>query len=156
MAACHVLTYVGTAIEFLRRRQHTPQQPIVSGIGAILFLLGFLLRRWAINTLGSYWSLQIEIRPDQSLIRTGPYRFIRHPNYAALFLEVLSIPLIGNAYVTFFAVMLCYCPLIMLRLAYEERVLLEVFPQAYRHYQRECGALFPRLFIKRTAENVQG
>jgi len=152
MVVCHILTYSGTVIEFLLGHQYTTLNPLLSSIGIGLFLLGFLLRRWAILTLGPYWSVQIELRPDQPLIRTGPYRFIRHPNYVALVLEVLGLPLIGNASYTFVAVVLCYSPLIFFRLVAEERALLAAFPQAYRQYQQATGAVFPKIscFWKRS------
>ena len=152
MIAFHVLIYTLTTLELLLRSHlKTSNFSLISSVGLSMFAIGFFLRRWAISTLGYYWSLQIEIRPNQPLIRKGPYRFVRHPNYLALFLEVLGLPLVANAYLTFISSLLFYCPLIFTRLVYEERVLLKTFPQTYRQYQRECGVLLPtQLFFKRT------
>ena len=150
MVACHLLTYGGTVIEVLQRQPGLPLRPAMSGVGLAMFLGGFLMRRWAIRTLGHHWSLHIELRPGQPLIREGPYRFIRHPNYLGLLLEVLALPLIGHAYRTLLFVLLCYCPLIVIRLRAEDRALLTAFPQAYREYQRRCGALLPAVRWNKT------
>jgi methyltransferase len=145
MVACHVVTYGGTLIELLQRPSNALPIGWLSATGLVLFLVGFLVRRWAIDTLGWHWSLQIEMRPDQSLVQKGPYRFIRHPNYLGLLLEVLAVPLIGRAYRTLAFVLVCYWPLIFVRLHLEEQVLLATFPEAYRRYQRACGAFVPRI-----------
>ena len=145
MVFLHSLAYLGTIMEYLLRQQVTVLNPLISGIGLSLFLAGWFLRRWVIRTLGPYWSLQIEIRPDQPLIREGPYRFIRHPNYLALLLEVLGLPLVGNAYWTLGVVLFGYCPIIAVRVVYEEQALVATFQDVYRQYQRECGTLLPLL-----------
>ena len=143
MVTLHILTYLLTAIETSLRWADHPVDLRVTSLGLSLFLAGFILRRWAIRTLGPCWSLQIEIRPEHRLIREGPYGWIRHPNYLALMLEVVALPLVSQAFRTLLLVLCAYYPLILLRLFREERVLLTSFPE-YRRYRQECGALWPR------------
>jgi methyltransferase len=67
-----------------------------------LALLGLAqgLRYWAIASLGRFWNTRILVIPGRPLVRRGPYRFIRHPNYLAVALELLSVPLIFDARLT--------------------------------------------------------
>ena len=60
-------------------------------IGAFVVLQ--LLRVWVIRTLGPYWTTRIITIPDAPLVRRGPYRFMRHPNYAIVAAELAVLPL---------------------------------------------------------------
>ena len=59
----------------------------------VLFLLLQVARVWVIATLGPYWTTRIISVPDAPLIKTGPYRFVRHPNYLVVAGEILALPL---------------------------------------------------------------
>lgn len=67
---------------------------------AIIFLLAEVLRYWCIFSLGYFWNTRIFIVPGERLVRRGPYRFIPHPNYLAVALVLLSVPLIFGAWMT--------------------------------------------------------
>jgi methyltransferase len=58
---------------------------------AVLLLQG--LRMWVITTLGPYWTTRIITLPGAPLIKRGPYRFVRHPNYLVVAGEILALPL---------------------------------------------------------------
>ncbi len=67
----------------------------------LLFFLGAqLLRYWAISSLGVYWNTKIIVAAHHPKIRTGPYRFLRHPNYIAVAIEITVIPLLFSCYIT--------------------------------------------------------
>ncbi|MGB2691502.1 MAG: isoprenylcysteine carboxylmethyltransferase family protein [Thermodesulfobacteriota bacterium] len=66
----------------------------------ILFLLAQALRYWAITSLGYYWNTKILVTPNTSPISRGPYKYIRHPNYLAVIVEIAVIPLIFSCYLT--------------------------------------------------------
>lgn len=65
-----------------------------------LLLAGFvllqLMRVWVIWSLGRYWTTRIITQPDMPLIRRGPYRFMRHPNYFVVVGEMALVPLLGG------------------------------------------------------------
>ncbi|HMS63937.1 MAG TPA: isoprenylcysteine carboxylmethyltransferase family protein [Ignavibacteria bacterium] len=69
-----------------------------------LFLVFFIIlqagRVWVISSLGKYWNTRILRIPGSELIRTGPYRFFRHPNYIIVICEIFTVPLIFNLYYT--------------------------------------------------------
>lgn len=58
------------------------------------------LRYWCIASLGRAWNTRILVIPDAAPVRRGPYRFLAHPNYVAVALELLSVPLIFGAWVS--------------------------------------------------------
>jgi methyltransferase len=68
------------------------------------FLAGFalaeVLRYWAIGSLGPRWNTRIVVFDDQPLVRRGPYRFLNHPNYVAVAIELVCVPLIFDAWIT--------------------------------------------------------
>lgn len=67
---------------------------------SMIFAVAQMLRYWAIASLGVYWNTKIITMPNHPLIRRGPYRFIRHPNYVAVVTEIAIVPLIFSCYVT--------------------------------------------------------
>ena len=66
----------------------------------LLFGLAQILRYWAIASLGRSWNTRILVIPGQPLIRRGLYRYLAHPNYLAVALELASVPLIFGAWLT--------------------------------------------------------
>jgi len=60
---------------------------------AIAYLAVQGLRLWTLLSLGRYWTARIIVVPDAPLVRKGPYRFIRHPNYLVVVLEIALLPL---------------------------------------------------------------
>lgn len=65
-----------------------------------IFLLTQGLRYWSIYSLGEYWNTKVLILPGAERICSGPYRYLSHPNYLAVCLEFLVIPLIFSCYFT--------------------------------------------------------
>lgn len=60
---------------------------------AIAYLAVQGLRLWTLMSLGRYWTTRIIVAPDAPLVRKGPYRFLRHPNYLVVALEIALLPL---------------------------------------------------------------
>ena len=88
-----------------------------------VFALLQLGRIWVIVSLGRYWTTRIITLPDAPLVRTGPYRYFRHPNYLLVIAEIAVLPLAFGAVAiaaTFSALNLM---LIARRIRIEERVL---------------------------------
>jgi methyltransferase len=82
------------------------------------------LRIWAIRALSVHWNMQIVASQGLGPVSTGPYRWIRHPNYVAVFFEVLALPLVYTAWLTACAATVAHVALLRRRIAAEERVLL--------------------------------
>ncbi|GEM85441.1 isoprenylcysteine carboxyl methyltransferase family protein [Meiothermus granaticius] len=92
-----------------------------------LFLAAQGLRYWAIASLGPYWNTRILIVPNAQRVRRGPYRFMAHPNYLAVGLELLALPLIFDAWITALVASLLNALLLLgVRIPAEEQALREL------------------------------
>jgi methyltransferase len=78
----------------------TPLIPALAGSMFALAVLSQVLRWWCIRTLGPRWNHRVIIIPGLSPIRSGPYRYFSHPNYLAVIVEGLALPLIHGAWRT--------------------------------------------------------
>ncbi len=81
------------------------------------------LRCWTIAALGEYWSSRVIVVPGMRLVRRGPYRFLRHPNYLVIALEFLLIPLLMRAPVTLVLFSLANLAVLRRRIRIEEAAL---------------------------------
>ena len=87
----HVSFFVVFIAEyFLFGKSLSPLWPIL----VTILILTEALRYWAIFSLGDYWNTKILVIPGTELIKKGPYKYLSHPNYIAVVLEILVIPLI--------------------------------------------------------------
>jgi len=71
-----------------------PRPAVIYAVPLALFLLLQLVRIWILVTLGPYFTTRIITLPGAALVRTGPYRFVRHPNYVVVAGEILFLPLV--------------------------------------------------------------
>lgn len=89
-----------------------------------LFLIAQILRYWCVISLGRCWNTRILVIPGAETVRRGPYRFFPHPNYLAVTIELISIPLIFGAIITaVFIGLLNSALLILIRIPEERRAL---------------------------------
>ncbi|WP_024442639.1 isoprenylcysteine carboxyl methyltransferase family protein [Mycobacterium sp. UM_WGJ] len=78
-------------------------RPFIPWLGWPMFAVAVssqVLRWWCVRTLGRRWNTQVIVLPESPLVQGGPYRWIRHPNYVAVVLEGLALPLIHTAWLT--------------------------------------------------------
>lgn len=98
-------------------------RPFLPGLGIpslILFAAAFGLRYWVISTLGERWTTRIVCLPGVEPVTGGPYRWLRHPNYLAVILEIASLPLVHTAWLTALAFSLLNAFLLRVRIRAEE------------------------------------
>jgi methyltransferase len=81
------------------------------------------LRWWCIATLGPRWSARVIVVPGVPLVRTGPYRYFQHPNYLAVIVEGVALPLMGSAWITACAFTAANLALLTVRIRCESRAL---------------------------------
>ena len=99
--------------------------PAVGIVCGIVLLLATGLRYWAIGTLGRCWNTRIVVVPGAPPVVGGPFRFLRHPNYLAVILEIAFLPLLHGAWITAAVFSLANAALLRVRIAAEERALAE-------------------------------
>ncbi len=92
----------------------------------ILFLIAQILRYWAISTLGYNWNTKILTTPNTRPIRGGPYKYINHPNYLSVVIEIAVIPLIFSCYITSVIFSVLNLLLLKRRIRIEEKALSTV------------------------------
>lgn len=92
---------------------------------AALFALAQALRYAAIRELGPFWNVRVLVVPGAGLVRTGPYRFLRHPNYLGVVIELVAAPMLFGAWRTALLVSLLNALALTLRIRCEERALAD-------------------------------
>jgi len=122
MVALHVLFLVSLSWE-----SHPWRAPAEIRTWACLAALAAVtaLRYWAIASLGEYWNTRVVVVPGAHLVRTGPYRLLRHPNYLVIVLEFLLLPLLLRAPVTLVLFSLANVAALRQRIRIEEEALRE-------------------------------
>ncbi|MFF9243511.1 isoprenylcysteine carboxyl methyltransferase family protein [Streptomyces sp. NPDC014776] len=79
---------------------HRPFLPALGWPMLALVIMAQALRWWCISTLGPYWNTRVIVVPGARLVGAGPYRFLRHPNYVAVVVEIAALPLVHCAWLT--------------------------------------------------------
>lgn len=97
-----------------------------------LFALATALRWWVIAALGERWTTRILVLPEAPLVTGGPYRFLRHPNYLAVVVELAALPLVHTAWLTALLAAVSNAAILRVRIAAEERALAGASDYAVR------------------------
>lgn len=122
MVALHTSVLVGAAVEVLLTGRRPPLALAIAAM--ILFVLANLLRWWVIRTMAGHWNVRVVNALSLGVVTAGPFRWVRHPNYVAVFIELLSLPLIHAAYLTAALGTAAHIVVLARRIALEEKVLL--------------------------------
>jgi methyltransferase len=121
MVGVHALFLPAAALEAFALER--PFVPALAAAMAALVALSMTLRWWAIATLGDRWNTRVIVVPGEPAVVGGPYRFLRHPNYVAVTIEMAAIPLVHSAWVTALAWSAASALLLARRIPLEERAL---------------------------------
>ena len=121
MVALHTGLLAGSVAEVWLLGRRT--RPALAAPMLGLLAASHALRWWCITTLGPRWNTRVIVVPGLALVQGGPYRYLRHPNYVAVVLEGLALPLVHGAWVTATAFTALNLPLLAVRVGVEERAL---------------------------------
>jgi methyltransferase len=119
-----------------------------------LFLLANLVRWWAIRTLGVHWTVHVMDASHLDVVHTGPYRLVRNPNYAAVFVELGTLPVIHGAWITALVGSIGHVWVLRQRVGLEHRLLSE--SATYREAMRELPNFVPSLVRLRRVTELPG
>jgi protein-S-isoprenylcysteine O-methyltransferase Ste14 len=97
---------------------------------------------WAREHLGRMWSGAVTLKEEHRIVRTGPYRMVRHPIYTGLLAGLVAVALVHGLVVSLVAVPLFVIGFLR-KIKLEERLLVEHFGDEYRAYRRDVRALIP-------------
>jgi methyltransferase len=104
-------------------------RPFVPWLGWPMLVLALAsqgLRWWCITALGEAWNTRVVVVPGRRLVRSGPYRALRHPNYLAVVVEGFALPLVHTAWVAAAVFTVANAALLTVRIRCEEAALREL------------------------------
>jgi len=111
--------------------------------GLLVVALGLLLRQWAIWTLGPLFTPVVSLEKQHEIVAKGPYRFLRHPSYTGLVLELGGAAFVISNYASLIAMMACILPALWYRIHIEEKFLTQKFGETYAAFLKKKPRIFP-------------
>jgi methyltransferase len=139
MVLLHVAVLGGAVLEAVLLERPVP---VWLGSAAATGVLGAgLLRVWAIRSLGEHWNVRVVDSTALGVVTSGPYHFVRHPNYVAVFLELLLLPVVQGAWLTVTLGSVLHLFVLRRRILLEEAVLFE--SPVYRALMASKPRFFP-------------
>jgi methyltransferase len=121
MVTIHTALLLGCVLEVASL--HRPFIPWLGWPMLTLAVLTQLLRWWCVTTLGHRWNTLVIVVPGAPLVRRGPYRWLHHPNYVAVVVEGVALPLIHTAWLTALCFTVANALLLRVRLNVENAAL---------------------------------
>ena len=137
--------FAGAAPPGLLQERVIPGSEWGDPAGLVITALGLAIAVWARVHLGRNWSSRPVIQVGHTLIRTGPYRFVRNPIYTGLLVGYIGTAIVIGAFWAFVLIIFLLAAFLM-RIREEEKLLLGEFGEEYEKYRREVKALIPYLF----------
>jgi protein-S-isoprenylcysteine O-methyltransferase Ste14 len=114
--------------------------------GLALIVTGMVIRFLAIRALGKFFTVDLTFQKEQSLIKEGLYKHIRHPAYAGSLLSFLGLGLALNNWLSTLIVFIPVFLSMLYRIRLEEKMLLEKTGAEYREYMQHTRRLIPKIF----------
>ena len=115
-------------------------------VGLGLFAVGTVLRWWSIRHLGRFFTVNVAVAADHRVVDTGPYRWVRHPSYSGLLLQLAGLGLTLGTVPSFLSVLAPPALALLHRIRVEEVVLHTHLPNYYPAYAARTKRLVPFVF----------
>jgi len=119
---------------------------LTTWIGLAILLAGIGLRVWANRFLGAFYTRTLRVLEHQTVVQSGPYRFIRHPGYLGVILMWSGAGLAAGNWIVILLVLACISRAYYYRIRTEEAMLLENLGQSYASYQTHTWRLLPYIY----------
>jgi len=113
--------------------------------GILLVILGTMVRQWAIAVLGRFFSTTVGVQEGQKVVKTGPYRLIRHPSYAGMFMILLGIGMMLHSWGAILLQIIFICVGFGYRIHAEEKLLVKELGEEYIQYMKKTKKVIPYL-----------
>jgi protein-S-isoprenylcysteine O-methyltransferase Ste14 len=114
------------------------------GIG--LMLSGLAFRFYAMSLLGRFFTYDVAVHASQTVIETGPYRYIRHPSYTGALITLVGLGLALGNWAGLLALLTCMGIAYGYRMSVEEAALAAALGEPYKHYMRRTRRLIPFVY----------
>lgn len=115
-------------------------------IGTAMMIAGLMLRIWATQVLGEFYTRTLRTMDHQVIVERGPYRIIRHPGYLGVILLWVGAGLATENWIVTFAVALLMLIVYNYRIRSEEAMLVTVFGEQYKNYSARTRKLIPFIY----------
>ena len=139
MAAMHTAFLCSCAIESLLRGGSAPI--LLSTVALLATAIAQFVRYAAVVTLGERWNTRVIVTPGAEPVSSGLYRWIRHPNYVAVAIEIVAVPLIRGCWITAVVFSAANALMLAMRIPFEERAM----GQRYEHVFATRPRFIPRI-----------
>jgi protein-S-isoprenylcysteine O-methyltransferase Ste14 len=141
-----LVVYGSMIISFLARSHHLGifhNNLQYLGLGLLVF--GIAFREWAVLSLGRSFTVVVSIVSGQTLVKRGPYRWLRHPAYSGSIHTLVGFPLFLGTWAGGLVILILSFAAFFYRVQVEEKALLDVFGEEYRDYMQQTWRFFPGL-----------
>jgi protein-S-isoprenylcysteine O-methyltransferase Ste14 len=136
--------FLSIAIAFLFASNGIAMLPgWVSYVGIALMVAGIIVRQWAIAVLGRYFSPVVGIQEGQKVVKTGPYRLVRHPSYTGALLIIVGVGLALQSWGAVLVLLLVFGITFGYRIRMEEKVLVSELGDEYVQYKKTTKRIIP-------------
>lgn len=146
IGAAFSLALSGGLVVAVLRRRSASGRTATRWLGLATMLGGLLLRVWAARALGRYYTRTLRVAPDQPVVRSGPYRVVRHPGYLADIVLWMGFGVALGSWLLTVAIAASMAVAYGRRIAAEEALLVERLGDAYRDYRRVTWRLLPPVY----------
>jgi protein-S-isoprenylcysteine O-methyltransferase Ste14 len=114
--------------------------------GLALIVAGIVIRQWSVFLLGRFFTVDVRVHPGQTVVDSGPYRWVRHPSYTGMLVTFAGIGLALGNWVALAALIVLPLPGLVYRISVEERALLDGIGEPYRRFAAGRSRLVPGLW----------
>lgn len=118
----------------------------LSYAGLAFFAAGITLRYWGIIELGKQFTRDVQVRQDDQIVSSGPFRILRHPLYTGLFFIVLGFSFYLQSLLGLLLVFLLFLPFLLRRIRLEEEMLKQGFGSKYESWLKSRYRLLPFIY----------
>jgi protein-S-isoprenylcysteine O-methyltransferase len=125
---------------------HWARGPALYWTGFTIFVLGIALRWYSIAYLGRFFTVDVAVASDQTVIDTGPYRFIRHPSYTGSLAAFLGLALCVENIISIALILIPIGAVFLHRMRIEESALQAGLGDSYKNYMRRTKRLVPFIY----------
>lgn len=139
-----IALFIAFSIAFVRAWSFPERAQLPLFVAGILTMgLGSVLRRYCWRTLGKYFTGDVQAQRDQPVIRSGPYKWVRHPSYTGGMMMFIGIGLALESWASLALLTAATIAAYGYRVVVEERVLLETIGEPYGRYMKERKRFIP-------------
>lgn len=138
-----LVSVVSPIIDWAYLTNHENSFDFLTVLGMVMIIIGISFRAWAVNSLGKYFTATVQIKANHRLVTIGPYRIVRHPSYTGAFLAIIAGGVILESLIGFIISCIAMSIAYSIRIAIEEKELINQFGSEYQAYKRATKMIIP-------------